>query len=183
MRESGREIVMIGHRGHPEVEGSMGQVEGGARGGAPAGMHLVQTLEDVQALQVADADRLAYVTQTTLSVDDATAILAALKARFPRIVGPKNDDICYTTQNRQDAVKFMAPQCDLVIVVGSPNSSNSNRLREVARSRGVEAHMVDQAGELQAQWLQGKTRVGITAGSSPSRRGSRKTLTSRFPRV
>jgi 4-hydroxy-3-methylbut-2-en-1-yl diphosphate reductase len=158
MREQGREIVMIGHRGHPEVEGTMGQSE--------RGMYLVEAVGDVDQLRVADETMLAYVTQTTLSVDDAAVIVAALKARYPRIIGPKKDDICYATQNRQDAVKFMAPQCDLVIVVGSPNSSNSNRLREVARTLGAEAYMVDKASELKAEWLQDKTRVGVTAGAS-----------------
>ena len=156
--KSGREIVMIGHRGHPEAEGTMGQ--------ADAGMFLVETLADVAALEVRDPDKLAYVTQTTLSVDDAQTIVAALRARFPAILGPKKDDICYATQNRQDAVKFMAPQCDLVIVVGSPNSSNSNRLREVAQSRGTEAYMVDNASELRPEWLAGKKRIGVTAGAS-----------------
>ena len=158
MRGEGREIVMIGHRGHPEVEGSMGQAAGG--------MFLVETVEDVGALAVADENRLAYVTQTTLSVDDAAAIVRALKRRFPRIVGPKKDDICYATQNRQDAVKFMAPQCDLVIVVGSPNSSNSNRLREVAETLGAEARMLDSAAEIKPEWLTGKNRVGVSAGAS-----------------
>ncbi len=158
MREAGREIVMIGHRGHPEVEGTMGQ--------SAQGMHLVETVEDVARLQVRDPGRISYVTQTTLSVDDAAAIVTALKARFPAITGPKKDDICYATQNRQDAVKFMAPQCDVVIVVGSPNSSNSNRLREVAQSRGIEAYMVDNAGQLKAEWVSGKKRVGVTAGAS-----------------
>src|SRR4051812_4429553 len=148
MRGAGLEIVMIGHRGHPEVEGTMGQ--------SPAGMHLVETAADVDGLQVADPSRLAYVTQTTLSVDDAQVIVDALKRRFPAIVGPKRDDICYATQNRQDAVKFMVPQCDLVIVVGSPNSSNSNRLREVAHSRGRAAYMVDNASELKPEWLEGR---------------------------
>jgi 4-hydroxy-3-methylbut-2-enyl diphosphate reductase len=156
--KSGLEIVMIGHRGHPEAEGTMGQ--------AQAGMHLVETLADVAELKVRDPARLAYVTQTTLSVDDAQVIVAALRERFPEILGPKKDDICYATQNRQDAVKFMAPQCDLVIVVGSPNSSNSNRLREVAQSRGTEAYMVDNAGELRPEWLAGKKRIGVTAGAS-----------------
>jgi 4-hydroxy-3-methylbut-2-enyl diphosphate reductase len=156
--KNGLEIVMIGHRGHPEAEGTMGQSD--------AGMHLVETLADVQTLQVNDPGRLAYVTQTTLSVDDAQSIVAALRTRFPSILGPKKDDICYATQNRQDAVKFMAPQCDLVIVVGSPNSSNSNRLREVARSRGTESYMVDNAGELRPEWLAGKRRIGVTAGAS-----------------
>ena len=158
MRRAGREIVMIGHRGHPEVEGTMGQ--------SSEGMHLVETAADVARLQVRDPEKLSYVTQTTLSVDDAAAVVAALKARFPSITGPKKDDICYATQNRQDAVKFMAPQCDLVIVVGSPNSSNSNRLREVARGRGTEAYMVDDASQLKAEWLAGKRRVGVTAGAS-----------------
>lgn len=156
--KNGLEIVMIGHRGHPEAEGTMGQSE--------AGMHLVETLADVETLRVRDPGRLAYVTQTTLSVDDAQSIVAALRARFPSILGPKKDDICYATQNRQDAVKFMAPQCDLVIVVGSPNSSNSNRLREVARSRGTESYMIDNAGELRVEWLAGKRRIGVTAGAS-----------------
>ena len=158
MREQGRGIVMIGHRGHPEVEGTMGQ--------AASGMYLVETVADVMKLKIEDPDRLAYVTQTTLSVDDAAAIVEALRRRFPGIVGPKKDDICYATQNRQDAVKFMAPQCDLVIVVGSPNSSNSNRLREVAHTLGVEAHMVDQASELRPEWLQGRRRIGVSAGAS-----------------
>ena len=158
MRAAGREIVMIGHRGHPEVEGTMGQ--------AAEGMVLVETAADVARLEVRDPGRLSYVTQTTLSVDDAAAIVEALKARFPAITGPKRDDICYATQNRQDAVKVMAPQCDVVIVVGSPNSSNSNRLREVARSRGIETYMVDSAAQLKAEWVAGKRRVGVTAGAS-----------------
>ncbi len=156
--KQGMEIVMIGHRGHPEAEGTMGQ--------AVAGMYLVETLDDVAKLGVRDPENLAYVTQTTLSVDDAQTIVAALRKRFPSILGPKKDDICYATQNRQDAVKFMAPQCDLVIVVGSPNSSNSNRLREVAQSRGTEAYMVDNAGDLRAEWLAGKKRIGVSAGAS-----------------
>jgi len=158
MRKDGLEIIMIGHKGHPEVEGTMGQSE--------AGMHLVETPEDVAALQVADPDKLAYVTQTTLSVDDATQVINALKMRFPTIKAPKSDDICYATQNRQDAVKIMAKDCDLVIIVGSPNSSNSNRLREVAKNQGVEAYMVDNASHLQAEWLIGKRKVGISAGAS-----------------
>jgi len=158
MRAAGREIVMIGHRGHPEVEGTMGQ--------SAAGMHLVETVKDVARLEVRDPQRLSYVTQTTLSVDDAAAIVDALKARFPAITGPKRDDICYATQNRQDAVKLMAPRCDLVIVVGSPNSSNSNRLREVAQTRGTDARMVDNAAQLKPEWLAGKHRVGVTAGAS-----------------
>jgi 4-hydroxy-3-methylbut-2-enyl diphosphate reductase len=158
MREQGREIVMIGHRGHPEVEGTMGQSAGG--------IHLVETAADVERLQVADPRNLAYVTQTTLSVDDAAGIVRALKARFPHIVGPKKDDICYATQNRQDAIKALARESDVVLVVGSPNSSNSNRLREVAQNMGVPAYMVDTASELNPEWLAGKARVGVTAGAS-----------------
>jgi 4-hydroxy-3-methylbut-2-enyl diphosphate reductase len=158
LRGQHKEIVMIGHKGHPEVEGTMGQAEGG--------MYLVESPADVEKLQVADEQNLAYVTQTTLSVDDASTIIAALKARFPSISGPKKDDICYATQNRQDAVKLLAQQCDLVIVVGSPNSSNSNRLREVARNIGVTAYLVDNASEVQAEWLQGKHNIGISAGAS-----------------
>ena len=158
MLRQGYEIVMIGHHGHPEAEGTMGQ--------SAAGMFLVETLDDVNNLQVRTPDKLAYVTQTTLSVDDAKAIVAALKKRFPRIRGPKKDDICYATQNRQDAVKFMAPQGDVVIVVGSPNSSNSNRLREVAEHIGAQAYMVDRAADLKPEWVTGKTRVGVTAGAS-----------------
>ena len=154
----GFEIVMIGHRGHPEAEGTMGQ--------AASGMHLVETEQDVARLAVADPSRLAYVTQTTLSVDDAASIIEALTRRFPAIRGPKKADICYATQNRQDAVKALAPICDVVIVVGSPNSSNSNRLREVAENMGVPAYMVDSAADLRAEWLAGRVRVGITAGAS-----------------
>jgi 4-hydroxy-3-methylbut-2-enyl diphosphate reductase len=161
MREQGREIIMIGHAGHPEVEGTMGQAEGDG----PA-MYLVETEEDVENLKVKDPGHLAYVTQTTLSVDDATRVIKALKKRFPKITGPKKDDICYATQNRQDAVKMMVKQCDLVIVVGSPNSSNSNRLCEVARNAGVDAYMIDRAEHLQEAWLEGKDRIGITAGAS-----------------
>ncbi|SFP81840.1 4-hydroxy-3-methylbut-2-enyl diphosphate reductase [Nitrosomonas cryotolerans] len=161
MRRDGKEIVMIGHQGHPEVEGTMGQIESKDKG-----MYLVETERDVDALQVKDAANLTYVTQTTLSVDDATRVIEALKKRFPMITGPKKDDICYATQNRQDAVKKMIGQCDLVIVVGSPNSSNSNRLCEVARNAYVEAYMVDSASQLQEEWFIGKSRVGITAGAS-----------------
>ena len=158
MREQGREIIMIGHRGHPEVEGTMGQSKGG--------MYLVERPEDVARLEVKDEANLAFVTQTTLSVDDAKMTIEALKRRFPEIVGPKKDDICYATQNRQDAVKMLAGQCDVVIVVGSPNSSNSNRLREVAQNQGVAAFMVDNAGELKPDWVRGRRRVGVTAGAS-----------------
>ncbi len=158
MREQGREVVMIGHAGHPEAEGTMGQSGGG--------MYLVENEADVAKLEVRDPGRLAYVTQTTLSIDDAARVVAALKARFPAIVGPKKDDICYATQNRQDAVKFMAPQCDVVIVVGSPNSSNSNRLREVARNLGRDAYLVDNAEEIRPEWVAGKRTIGVTAGAS-----------------
>ncbi len=158
LRQQGREIVMIGHQGHPEVEGTMGQSQGG--------MYLVERPADVAALKVNDDNNLAFVTQTTLSVDDASQIIAALRARFPKITGPRKDDICYATQNRQDAIKELAHRCDLVIVVGSPNSSNSNRLREVAANQGVAAYMVDNARELKAEWVAGRRCVGITAGAS-----------------
>lgn len=158
MRAAGREIVMIGHKGHPEVEGTLGQAQGG--------MYLVETVEDVAALQVGDPGNLAYVTQTTLSVDDAAAVAGALKARFPGIAEPKKSDICYATQNRQDAVKVLAPECDLVLVVGSPNSSNSNRLREVAERKGVAAYLIDGAHAIDPEWLKGRRRIGITAGAS-----------------
>jgi len=158
LREQGREIVMIGHHGHPEVEGTMGQSKGG--------MYLVEKPADVAGLEVNDPGKLAFVTQTTLSVDDAGQIIAALRARFPQITGPRKDDICYATQNRQDAIKSLAQRCDVVIVVGSPNSSNSNRLREVAANHGVAAYMVDNAGELKPEWIEGRNCVGITAGAS-----------------
>jgi 4-hydroxy-3-methylbut-2-enyl diphosphate reductase len=158
MRQAGLEIVMIGHKGHPEVEGTMGQSE--------AGMYLVEDETDVARLQVRDPKKLAYVTQTTLSVDDAARVVDALKTRFPHIQGPKKDDICYATQNRQDAVKKLSAECDVVIVVGSPNSSNSNRLREVARNIGLDAYMVDNAHQIDPAWLVGKQRIGITAGAS-----------------
>jgi 4-hydroxy-3-methylbut-2-enyl diphosphate reductase len=149
---------MIGHRGHPEVEGTMGQTDGG--------MHLVEGPSDVAALDVADPGHLAFVTQTTLSMDDASRTIDALKARFPAIVGPKRDDICYATQNRQDAVKALAAECDVVIVVGSPNSSNSNRLREVAENEGVRAYRVDDASHVDAAWIADADCVGVTAGAS-----------------
>jgi len=158
MRKEGREIIMIGHHGHPEVEGTMGQAE--------EGMYLVETVADVASLQVKNADMLAYVSQTTLSVDDTTEIINALKARFPLISEPKKGDICYATTNRQEAVKFMAPQVDLVLVVGSPNSSNSNRLREVAEKKGVTAYMVDNASQIKPEWLENSLRIGVTAGAS-----------------
>jgi 4-hydroxy-3-methylbut-2-enyl diphosphate reductase len=158
MHEQGRELVMIGHAGHPEVEGTMGQVQDG--------IHLVETATDIAALTVSRPDKLSYVTQTTLSVDDASAAIRALHVRFPTISGPKKDDICYATQNRQDAVKFMAENTDLVLVVGSKNSSNSNRLREVAALRGLPAYLVDDADSIDPAWLVGKSRIGITAGAS-----------------
>ncbi len=158
MREEGREIIMIGHQGHPEVEGTMGQSDGG--------IYLVETVGDVDTLQVTSPDKLAFVSQTTLSVDDTTEIIAALKRRFPGIAEPKKGDICYATTNRQQAVKFMAPQVQLVIVVGSPNSSNSNRLREVATNHGANAYMVDNAAQIDPAWLEGVTRIGVTAGAS-----------------
>jgi 4-hydroxy-3-methylbut-2-enyl diphosphate reductase len=158
MRKQGAEIVMIGHAGHPEVEGTMGQAE--------EGMHLVETVEDVATLQVANPDLLAYVSQTTLSVDDTADIIAALKDRFPNIIEPKKGDICYATTNRQEAVKFLAPQVEVVVVVGSPNSSNSNRLREVADKMGTPAYMVDNADAIDPSWIAGKKRIGVTAGAS-----------------
>ncbi|CAN5308936.1 4-hydroxy-3-methylbut-2-enyl diphosphate reductase [soil metagenome] len=158
MRREGREIIMIGHEGHPEVEGTMGQSE--------LGMHLVETVDDVEKLQVNDPDMLAYVSQTTLSVDDTAEVIAALKRKYPNISEPKKGDICYATTNRQEAVKFMAPQVDLVIVVGSPNSSNSNRLREVAEKKGARAYMVDTAEQIDPAWISEKTRIGVTAGAS-----------------
>jgi len=158
MRKQGCEIVMIGHDGHPEVEGTMGQTE--------EGMHLVETVADVARLQVANPDALAYVSQTTLSVDDTADIIEALKQKYPNIIEPKKGDICYATTNRQEAVKFMAPQVELVIVVGSPNSSNSNRLREVAEKKGTPAYMIDNASQIDPAWLEGKLRVGVTAGAS-----------------
>jgi 4-hydroxy-3-methylbut-2-enyl diphosphate reductase len=158
MRAEGREIIMIGHKGHPEVEGTMGQSAGG--------MYLVETVDDVAKLDVPNPALLAYVTQTTLSVDDAAAIVTALRAKFPEIVGPKKDDICYATQNRQDAVRALAQDCDLVLVVGSVTSSNSNRLREVAALLGREAHLIDRADNIDSAWLQGSPRIGVTAGAS-----------------
>jgi 4-hydroxy-3-methylbut-2-enyl diphosphate reductase len=158
IRAQDKEIIMIGHAGHPEVEGTMGQAE--------SGIYLVESPDGVQRLAVRDENHLAFVAQTTLSMDDAGTIIAALKARFPAITGPKKDDICYATKNRQDAVKLMARQCDVVIVVGSSNSSNSNRLREVAHNMNVPAYLVDNSCELQAEWLEGKQHVGLTAGAS-----------------
>ena len=158
MRKQGCEIIMIGHDGHPEVEGTMGQTD--------EGMYLVETVADVEKLQVTKPDQLAYVSQTTLSVDDTADIIEALKRKYPAIIEPKKGDICYATTNRQEAVKFMAPQVEVVIVVGSPNSSNSNRLREVAEKKGTPAYMVDNASQINPSWLDGKLRVGVTAGAS-----------------
>src|SRR5690554_2829304 len=158
MHGQGREIIMIGHRGHPEVEGTMGQIDGG--------IHLVESVEDVAKLEVTTPDFLSFVTQTTLSIDDAAAIIAALRERFPNIQGPRKDDICYATQNRQDAVRALSREVDAVLVVGSPNSSNSNRLREVAATRGVPAWLIDRADDIDPAWLDGKRRIGLTAGAS-----------------
>lgn len=158
MRREKREIIMIGHQGHPEVEGTMGQSDGG--------IYLVETVEDVANLKISNPDMLAYVSQTTLSVDDTEEIVAALKSKFPNISEPKKGDICYATTNRQEAVKFMAPQVDLVIVVGSVNSSNSNRLREVAQKKGVTSYMVDTAEQINPDWIVKCDRIGVTAGAS-----------------
>jgi 4-hydroxy-3-methylbut-2-enyl diphosphate reductase len=158
LAKEGYEFIMIGHKGHPEVEGTMGQLS--------SGIHLVEDVADVARVQPLQVDKLAVVTQTTLSVDDAAEIAAAVRARFPKVREPKQQDICYATQNRQDAVKIMSPQVDILIVVGSPTSSNSNRLRELAQRLGTESYMVDSANELQAAWFEGKSRVGLTAGAS-----------------
>ncbi|TNF58989.1 MAG: 4-hydroxy-3-methylbut-2-enyl diphosphate reductase [Burkholderiales bacterium] len=158
LHKEGYEFIMIGHKGHPEVEGTMGQLD--------SGIHLVEDEDDVARVQPAQTGKIAVVTQTTLSVDDAAGILAAVKARFPQVREPKQQDICYATQNRQDAVKLLSPQVDVVVVVGSPTSSNSNRLREVAVKLGTPAYMVDNAGELQPEWFEGRARVGLTAGAS-----------------
>jgi 4-hydroxy-3-methylbut-2-enyl diphosphate reductase len=158
LHREGYDFIMVGHKGHPEVEGTMGQLS--------SGIHLVEDEEDVAALQLPQTDKLAVVTQTTLSVDDAAGILASIRARFPKVRSPKQQDICYATQNRQDAVKLLSPQVDVVVVVGSPTSSNSNRLRDVAAKFGTPAYMVDHAGELRAEWFEGKARVGLTAGAS-----------------
>ncbi|MBB4223918.1 4-hydroxy-3-methylbut-2-enyl diphosphate reductase [Variovorax guangxiensis] len=158
LAKEGYEFIMIGHKGHPEVEGTMGQLS--------SGIHLVEDVEDVARVAPSQTDRLAVVTQTTLSVDDAADIAAAVRERFPKVREPKQQDICYATQNRQDAVKIMSPQVDLVIVVGSPTSSNSNRLRELAQRLGTQSYMVDSAAELKPGWFEGKARIGITAGAS-----------------
>lgn len=158
----GREVVLIGHTGHPEVEGTMGQFSE-AHGGR---IFLVETPEDVQTLPIRDPSRMAYVTQTTLSMDDTARVIEALRTRFPEIHGPRKDDICYATQNRQDAVKSLAEQCDLVLVVGSRNSSNSNRLSELAKQHGVPSYLIDGAQDIQPEWLQGRQKIGVTAGAS-----------------
>lgn len=157
----GREIIFIGHAGHPEVEGTMGQYANPA-----GGIYLVESPEDVQTLEVKNPSKLAYVTQTTLSMDDTQAVVNALKERFPEIMGPKKDDICYATQNRQDAVKKLAEECDVILVVGSPNSSNSSRLREIAEKIGRPAYLIDDAKQLDRNWIEGARRVGVTAGAS-----------------
>ncbi|MCL5669184.1 MAG: 4-hydroxy-3-methylbut-2-enyl diphosphate reductase [Gammaproteobacteria bacterium] len=159
----GRECILIGHKGHPEVEGTMGQYN---RPHDLGRMHLVESVEDVNRLEVKDPARLAYVTQTTLSMDDTARVIGALRARFPDIIGPKKDDICYATQNRQDAVKQLAAQCDALLVVGSPNSSNSNRLKELSGKLGTPAYLIDSAADIQHAWLEGKTTIGVTAGAS-----------------
>ena len=159
--KSRRECVLIGHKGHPEVEGTMGQYEG--QGGK---MYLVESLDDVSRLEVSNLDELAYVTQTTLSMDDTAEIIAALRERFPKIMGPKKDDICYATQNRQDAVKQFSKQCDVVLVVGSTNSSNSNRLRELAERLGAKSYLIDNATQIKPEWVKGISAVGVTAGAS-----------------
>jgi len=158
LAREGYEFIMIGHKGHPEVEGTMGQLE--------RGIHLVEEVDDVAGVDIAPGQKLAVVTQTTLSVDDAAAILAAVKVRFPDVREPKQQDICYATQNRQDAVKVLAPGVDVVVVVGSPSSSNSNRLRELAERLGADAYMVDSPDDLKAEWFSGRRRVGLTAGAS-----------------
>jgi len=160
--KAGRDVVLIGHAGHPEVEGTMGQWDATNAGA----IHLVETPECVDSIAPRDPAQLAYVTQTTLSVDDTKAVIEALKQRFPAIVGPRHDDICYATQNRQDAVRKLGQECDLVLVVGSPNSSNSNRLRELAEKQGVPAFLIDGAGDIRREWIDGRRRVGVTAGAS-----------------
>jgi len=160
--DAGRECILIGHKGHPEVEGTMGQYTASKDGA----MYLVETPADVKQLIVRNPDDLAFVTQTTLSVDDTMGVIDALRQKYPAIQGPRRDDICYATQNRQDAVKQLADNCDVILVVGSTNSSNSNRLRELAENKGVAAYLVDEAGQIQQDWLTGKTSVGVTAGAS-----------------
>jgi 4-hydroxy-3-methylbut-2-enyl diphosphate reductase len=160
--KAGRDVVLIGHAGHPEVEGTMGQWDASNTGT----IHLVETPECVESLTPRDPQQLAYVTQTTLSVDDTKAVIEALRKRFPAVLGPRHDDICYATQNRQDAVRRLGQQCDLVLVVGSPNSSNSNRLRELAEKQGVPAYLIDGAADIRPEWVEGRSRIGVTAGAS-----------------
>ncbi|OUL25844.1 4-hydroxy-3-methylbut-2-enyl diphosphate reductase [Nostoc sp. RF31YmG] len=160
---AGRDVVLIGHAGHPEVEGTMGQWNREAGQGR---IYLVEDIDDVEKLEIAQPQNLAYTTQTTLSVDDTRGIIDALRTRYPAMQGPKNDDICYATQNRQDAVRDLARECDLVLVVGSPNSSNSNRLSELARREGVESYLIDDADEIDPRWVAGKQRIGLSAGAS-----------------
>ena len=161
--KAGRDVVLIGHAGHPEVEGTLGQWDKEAAGGE---IYLVETPDDVANLEPKHPDNIAYSTQTTLSIDDTKAVIEALRRKFPAILGPRHDDICYATQNRQDAVRKLGQQCDVVLVVGSPNSSNSNRLRELAAKQGIEAHLIDGAEDIRREWLNGKTRVGVSAGAS-----------------
>jgi 4-hydroxy-3-methylbut-2-enyl diphosphate reductase len=161
--KAGRDVVLIGHAGHPEVEGTLGQWD---NEGATGEIYLVETPQDVANLEPKHPDNIAYSTQTTLSIDDTKAVIEALRAKFPAILGPRHDDICYATQNRQDAVRKLGSMCDVVLVVGSPNSSNSNRLRELAEKQGIEAHLIDGADDIQREWITGKTRIGVTAGAS-----------------
>ncbi len=161
--KQGREVILIGHAGHPEVEGTMGQYD---RNGDNGNIYLVETVDDVVALKVENPDDLAFVTQTTLSVDDTLAIIGALKKQFPSVIGPRKDDICYATQNRQDAVKELSQECDVVLVVGSPNSSNSNRLKEIATKQNISAYLIDSASQIRSEWLQGSATIGVTAGAS-----------------
>ncbi|MFB9066625.1 4-hydroxy-3-methylbut-2-enyl diphosphate reductase [Pseudofulvimonas gallinarii] len=166
--KAGRDVLMIGHAGHPEVEGTLGQWDAGNCGGAR--IQLIETVADAEQVQVRDPALVAFVTQTTLSVDDTREIIEALQRRFPAIAGPRRDDICYATQNRQDAVRRLAEHCDLVLVVGSVNSSNSNRLRELAAKAGIPAYLIDGADDIQTAWLQGRGRIGLTAGASAPER-------------
>ncbi len=161
--KSGDDVILIGHAGHPEVEGTLGQWQ---KDGATGRIYLVESVDDAERITINQPDKLAYVTQTTLSVDDTQAVIEVLRRRFPAISGPRKDDICYATQNRQDAVRQLAAQCDLVLVVGSPNSSNSNRLCELAHKQGVQAHLIDGGADIRSEWLSGCQRVGVTAGAS-----------------
>lgn len=162
-QDEGRECILIGHAGHPEVEGTLGQYDAGEGKG---GMYLVESVEDVEKLEIKNPEFLAYVTQTTLSMDDTAVVIDALRMRFPKIDGPKKEDICYATQNRQDAVKKLTKNCDLILVVGSPNSSNSTRLMEISQKVGVPAYLIDDATEIKREWIEGKRKIGLTAGAS-----------------